>query len=146
MTHPNHTEGLVERAGRFEELATYSAARGDYAVIPVWADNALREAKELIPLLATLASQVDNTPQVTERLRALRSQLAQFDFLLPGDYWKTIRPPTYRDWLGRSRPMQITIEMETWAGEIARARVLMDLDSILAALSATTQHRTGEEW
>ena len=60
-----------------------------------------------------------------EIVREMRAQLANWDYLLPGDFMP--EPPLVRHWLFWKRPLPITPELQVWAGEIARARSLMDL-------------------
>ena len=65
-------------------------------------------------------------------IRNMAGQLAQWDYLLPGDYMPD--PPLVRHWLFWKRPLPITQDLEVWAGMIARARSLMDLEAAAAAI------------
>lgn len=62
-----------------------------------------------------------------ELVREMRAQLAHWDYLLPGKCRDWPKPPMERHWFFWRRPVRITFDLETWAGEMARARSLMDL-------------------
>lgn len=70
----------------------------------------------------------------------IRADLAYYDFLLPGDY--VPEPPTRKCWFRWRPAFTVTDDMLIWAGELARARVLMDLQSAIDALQSTTLERT----
>jgi hypothetical protein len=55
----------------------------------------------------------------------MRAQLANYDYLLPGDFIP--EPPLRKRWFRWRAAFEITQDMIVWAGEIARARSLMDL-------------------
>jgi hypothetical protein len=56
----------------------------------------------------------------------MRAQLANYDYLLPGDFIPD--PPLRKRWFRWRPAFEITQDMIVWAGEIARARSLMDLE------------------
>ncbi len=66
-------------------------------------------------------------------LESMWEGLRQFDYLLPGD-WLPPTPPATADWLGRARTLPVTDDMIRWAGEVARARSLLDLKHALHQL------------
>lgn len=63
----------------------------------------------------------------------MRSQLAMFDYLLPGDWLP--EPPMEKRWFRWRPAFAVTQGMVVWAGGIARARVLMDLDELRKQLA-----------
>ena len=67
-----------------------------------------------------------------ETLHQMRAQLAQYDFLLPGDYVPD--PPLVKRWFRWRPAFEVTQQHLVWAGDIARARSLMDLQSAIDAL------------
>ena len=62
-------------------------------------------------------------------LRSMRSQLAMFDFLWPGEFCPAM--PKVRHWRFWKRTPANFADFELWAGGMARARVLMDLDNAI---------------
>lgn len=75
----------------------------------------------------------------------IRAQLAYYDFLLPGDYVPD--PPLQKRWFRWRPAFAVTNEMLVWAGDLARARTLMDLQSAIDALrtQATGGNNVGTE-
>lgn len=66
------------------------------------------------------------TTNPADIVRQMRAQLAYYDFLLPGDFVPEV--PLRKRWF-RWRPVfEVTQDMIEWAGAMARARSLMDLD------------------
>jgi hypothetical protein len=81
--------------------------------------------------------------QSRERERAakivhdMRSQLAYYDYLLPGDY--VPEAPWRKRWFRWGPAFEITDELIEWAGTIARARSLMDLAQAAALIEEQGQ-------
>lgn len=59
-------------------------------------------------------------------VRQMRASLANYDYLLPGDY--VPEAPLVKRWFRWRPAFTITDQMIEWAGGIARARTLMDLE------------------
>lgn len=55
-------------------------------------------------------------------LRNIRSQMAMYDFLLPGECHDWPKLPMKRHWFFWERPERISADLEMWAGEMCRAR------------------------
>jgi hypothetical protein len=68
-----------------------------------------------------------------EIVRQAHAQLAWYDFLLPGDFVPD--PPLRKRWFKWRPAFVVTDDMIRWAGQIARARSLMDLKSIEQQIS-----------
>jgi hypothetical protein len=84
-----------------------------------------------------------NTPnpcEAADTLQQVWDQLVQFDFLLPGS-WLPPKGPTRTNWLGQAVPIPVDFPLQEWAGEVARARVLMDIKSAATMLRAQAQHK-----
>jgi len=62
----------------------------------------------------------------------MRASLAHYDYLLPGDY--VGEAPWRKRWFRWGPAFAITDELLVWAGGIARARSLMDLDAAADAI------------
>jgi hypothetical protein len=55
----------------------------------------------------------------------MRAQLANYDFLLPEDYVPEV--PLRKRWFRWRPAFEVTQDLIVWAGDMARARSLMDL-------------------
>lgn len=73
-------------------------------------------------------------PNAAGTIRQMRADLSQYDFLLPDDY---VPEPAWRKrWFRWGPAFTITDDMLVWAGQIARARSLMDLEAAASAIEA----------
>jgi hypothetical protein len=85
------------------------------------ADAGCATAQSLIANLETGCPRVTAANIVSEMI----VQLANWDYLLPNDFIPD--PPLRKRWFRWRPAFEITQDMIVWAGEIARARSLMDL-------------------
>lgn len=79
--------------------------------------------------------------QILDMVRRMHSDLAQYDYLLPGDY--VPEPPLRKHWFRWRPAFAVTDAMLIWAGGIARARTLMDLKSVEDAIAQDIAQPSG---
>lgn len=160
MAHPNHTEGLVELL-RDELRAAYLAGATDVHIYwrgetgvdkrePDFTEAASDYSADRIEYLEPLASQVDNTPQVTEAM--VKHMANRFlGWKLPDDFFPdagiSFEPEFNAEYMAaQGRPPMRHTPTGTNLFDASQALAMVRyMVEGLPALSATTQHRTGEE-
>jgi hypothetical protein len=119
---------LTEHGSYGQEIAYFGDADGVHKLVSHVAflhNQALNESNP---------NRLLSEKQPSEVVRQMRASLAYYDYLLPGDWLP--EPPLRKSWFRWKPSFEVTQDLVVWAGTVARARSLMDLEAAASAIEA----------